>query len=102
MTHGDGQRRKADLRLAAAVADIEGLYTALLRTTSPGRRRRLHAELFRAADRLAVLAAVPGRERRQERGASRVRPRRSRRDRRKALAERGAAWIIARYGRDAH
>ncbi|OIJ94701.1 hypothetical protein BIV25_21730 [Streptomyces sp. MUSC 14] len=100
MTHGDVQRRKADLRLAAAVAEIEGLHTALLKTTTPGRRRPLRAELFRAAERLAVLAAVPGRER-QGRGASRVRPRRSRRDRRKALAERGAAWLIARHGRDA-
>jgi hypothetical protein len=102
MTYGDRRRRTADLRLAAAVAEIEGLYTALSRTTSPGRRRRLQAELFRAAERLAVLAGVPGRERRQGRGASRVRPRRSRRDRRKALAERGAAWIVARYGCDAH
>lgn len=96
MVHGDVQRREANLRLGAAVAEIEGLYTALLNTTSPGRRRRLRAELSGAAERLAGLAAAPGRGR----GALPSAPRRSRRQRRKALAERGAAWIIARYGRD--
>lgn len=96
MPHGDVQRRGTNLRLGAAVAEIEGLYAALLRTTSPGRHRRLRAELARAAERLAELAAVPG----QGRGASPVTPRRSRLQRRKALAERGAAWIIARYGSD--
>ncbi|MEU8695900.1 hypothetical protein [Streptomyces sp. NPDC048665] len=97
MVHGDIQRRDANLRLGAAVAEIEGLYTALLKTTSPGRRRRLRAELSRAAERLAGLAAAPG----PGRGALPAAPRRSRRARRKALAERGAAWIIARYGRNA-
>jgi hypothetical protein len=84
--------------MGVAVAEIEGLYTALLKTASPERGRQLRAELACSAERLAALAAVP--ERRP--GTSRARSRRSRRERRKALAERGAAWIIARYGRNAH
>ncbi|WP_405878204.1 hypothetical protein OG762_05725 [Streptomyces sp. NBC_01136] len=84
----------ANLRIGAAVARIEGLY-AVLRITGPGaRRNRLMAELEDAARRLAAVtggaaeghgAAVPH----------------SRRGRRRALAARGAAWIIARAGRQA-
>ncbi|MFF4211790.1 hypothetical protein ACFYZE_21010 [Streptomyces sp. NPDC001796] len=80
------------------MAEIEGLYTALLRATSPRRQQRLRAELARAAERLAALAAVPG----QRRGrVSPVPPRRTRQERRRALAELGAAWINERYGRSA-
>ncbi|WP_158692611.1 hypothetical protein [Streptomyces roseochromogenus] len=80
------------------MAEIEGLYTALLRTKSPGRHERLRAELTRAAEHLAALAVIPG----QGQTASHVARRRSRRERRSALAERGAAWIIKRYGQNAH
>ncbi|MFF3138983.1 hypothetical protein [Streptomyces mirabilis] len=78
------------------MAEIEGLYTVLLRTTSPGRQQRLRAELACAAERLAALAAVPG----QRQGMPTVPARRTRRERRRVLAERGAAWIIERYGRN--
>ncbi|GHJ41319.1 hypothetical protein [Streptomyces sp. TS71-3] len=83
-----------NLRLGAAVAEVEGLYAALLRAGSSERRARLQAELARAAGRLAVLAD----------GLPKAPPltvgvRRSRRARRRALVERGAAWIIARCGR---
>lgn len=98
MPHGDAQQRDANLRLGAAVAEIEGLYTALLRTRSPGRHQRLRAELARAAERLAALAAVPG----QRQGISPAPRRRTRRERRRALAELGAAWIIERHGRNRH
>ncbi|MEU9451885.1 hypothetical protein [Streptomyces sp. NPDC048277] len=87
--------REANLRLGAALAEVEGLYTALLKAGSPRRRRRLRAELARAAGRLAELAAAaPGSESRAT-GA-----RRSRWGRRRILAERGAEWIAARYRRD--
>ncbi|GAA2490159.1 hypothetical protein GCM10010276_31530 [Streptomyces longisporus] len=93
MPRGEIQRvRAVNLRLAAALAEVEGLYSALLRASSSRRRRRLRAELARAAGRLAVLAAEPPTPR-----SSVVAVRRSRRGRRRALAERGAAWIIARY-----
>ncbi|MFD8719205.1 hypothetical protein ACFV2H_14690 [Streptomyces sp. NPDC059629] len=86
--------RDTNLRLGAALAEVEGLYSALLRTASPRRRRRLQAELSRAAGRLAELAAVS--KARPEGGSGR----RSRWGRRRVLAERGAAWITARYGRE--
>ncbi|WP_427919131.1 hypothetical protein [Streptomyces sp. cg40] len=96
MPRGDMQRvRDANLRLGAALSEVEGLYTALLRTGSSRRRERLLTELARAAGRLAVLAEAPAPEVPSARGG----PRGSRRARRRVLAERGAAWIIARYGR---
>ncbi|MEU1511099.1 hypothetical protein ABZ490_02905 [Streptomyces sp. NPDC005811] len=96
MRRGDRRRvRAADLRLGAAMAEVEGLYAAVLRAGTPGRRRRLQAELSRAAGRLADLAAPPSDPR------ARTAVRRSRWGRRRALAERGAERIIARYGRGA-
>lgn len=95
MPHRDIRRvREANLRLGAALAEVEGLYSALLRAGSPRRRRRLRAELARAADRLAKVAAAPPGPPSAASGA-----RRSRWGRRRVLAERGAAWITARYGR---
>jgi hypothetical protein len=96
MPYGDRRQvRNANLQLGAVVADIEGLYAALLRTGSVGRRRRLLADLARAADRLAAVTSVPP----EARTAAVTAPH-SRWGRRRALAERGAAWIIARYGRN--
>ncbi|MGW5651347.1 hypothetical protein [Streptomyces humi] len=96
MPHRDIRRvRETNLRLGAALAEVEGLYTALVRTDSPGRRRRLMTDLARAADRLAGLAAAPPGPRPPNSGA-----RRSRWARRRVLAERGAEWIAARYRRD--
>ncbi|GGN06511.1 hypothetical protein [Streptomyces fuscichromogenes] len=86
--------REANLRIGAAMAEVEGLYTALLRAGTADRRRRLQAELGRAARRLAALADTPDRPPPRAAGV-----RRSRRGRRRALAEHGAAWIVARYGR---
>ena len=77
-----------NLRIGAAVARIEGLY-AVLRITGPGaRRNRLMTELEDAARRLAVVTKAA-----KGRGAPAPH---SRRARRRALAARGAAWIIAR------
>ena len=96
MPRGDYRRvREANLRLGAAVAEVEGLYSALLRASSSERRRRLQTELARAAGRLADLAASPPHAR-----SSSVGVRRSRWGRRRALAERGAAWITARFGQN--
>lgn len=97
MPHGGIRRmREVNLRLGVALAEVEGLYTALLRADSPGRRRRLQSELARAAGRLAELAAaLPGSP------SPTASVRRSRWGRRRVLAERGAAWIAARYRRDA-
>jgi plasmid stabilization system protein ParE len=96
MPHGDTRRvRETNLRLGAAVAEIEGLYSALLRTSDPERRWRLRADLARAARRLAALALLPPGQRPPEsitRG--------SRWRRRRKLAARGAEWIMNRYGRD--
>ncbi len=94
MSRGDIRRiREENLRLGAAVAEIEGLYTALLRTSRPGRRRRLLQELARAGERLARQGGtLPGAS------SAAASPVPSRRERRQALAERGAAWIISRYG----
>ncbi|WP_369390582.1 hypothetical protein AB5J72_25285 [Streptomyces sp. CG1] len=58
---------------------------------------RLQTELARAAGRLADLAAVPPKPR-----SSSVGVRRSRWARRRALAERGAAWITERFGQNTH
>lgn len=98
MSRGETHRiREENLRLSAAVAEIEGLYTALLRTSGRARRRRLLRQLALAGRRLALPAGgiprpkAPGEP---VRAAAAV----SRRQRRQALAERGAAWIIARYG----
>ncbi|MCX4749288.1 hypothetical protein OG455_27910 [Kitasatospora sp. NBC_01287] len=78
------------LRLAAAVAEIEGLHAALLHSTDLGRRRRLQAELARSAARLAELAAAPaGRIPAQARLNSR-------RQRRRAAVLRGARWLTER------
>ncbi|MER6572174.1 hypothetical protein ABT288_39870 [Streptomyces sp. NPDC001093] len=89
--------RDANMRLGAALAEVEGLYAALLRAGSSERRRGLQAELARAAGRLATVAAMP-----TQAPPPRPAGQRSRRGRRRALAERGAAWIIARYGRNDH
>ncbi|MDH6138858.1 MULTISPECIES: hypothetical protein [Kitasatospora] len=91
-----GDHRSANsadsLRLAAAVAEIEGLHAALQHTTDPGRRRRLRADLARAAARLASLAAAPpGAIPQQARGNSR-------RGRRRAALVRGARWLADRLG----
>ncbi|MBX7547913.1 hypothetical protein K1Y78_07730 [Streptomyces sp. tea 10] len=94
MPRGDMRRvRDANLRLGAAVAEVEGLYSALLRAGTSERRRGLQADLARAAGRLAALAATPA-----ERPSLPVARRRSRWGRRRAMAERGAAWIAARFG----
>ncbi|MHC3467437.1 hypothetical protein ACYF6T_01870 [Streptomyces sp. 7R007] len=96
MPGGDMRRvREANLRLGAALAEVEGLYTALLKAGSTAQRRRAQAQLARAAARLAELAAAPPAVRPPARVA-----RRSRWERRRVLAERGAAWIIARSRRD--
>ncbi|MFE3525284.1 hypothetical protein ACFXOD_27350 [Streptomyces sp. NPDC059161] len=71
------------------MAQIEGLYTAL-RLTSPGPRRdRLAADLTHAARRLAAVTLASA-------GEDIVIPPRSRWQRRRALAARGANWIITR------
>ncbi|OIJ86800.1 hypothetical protein [Streptomyces colonosanans] len=76
------------------MARIEGLYAAL-RVTGPGaRRNRLMTELEDAARRLAVVTGAAAKGRRAP-------VPHSRRGRRRALAARGAAWIIARADRGA-
>ncbi|PYC73884.1 hypothetical protein C7C46_24940 [Streptomyces tateyamensis] len=91
MNRGDHRSTDAAaLRLAAAVAEIEGLHAALLHTADPGRRKRLLAELARAAERLAALAATPpGRVPGQSRGNSA-------RARRRLAVLRGAEWLTRR------
>lgn len=99
MPHGDiRQVRDANLRLGAALAEVEGLYAALLRAGASGRRRmgsrrNWHMPLIvspvwppcrRQHDPRPLLCGA------RVGAAWRV------------LAERGAAWIIARYGDDAH
>jgi len=82
-----------NLRIGAAVARIEGLYAAL-RITGPGaRRNRLMTELEDAARWLAAVTKAA------KNGGAPV-PH-SRRARRRAMAARGAAWIIARTERRA-
>ncbi|MET8721877.1 hypothetical protein [Streptomyces misionensis] len=93
MSRGDIRRvREANLRLGAALAEVEGRYAALLRAGTSARRWELQAELARAAARLASVASASA-------SALALGVPRSRRARRRVLAQRGAAWIIARYGR---
>nr|WP_223185761.1 hypothetical protein [Streptomyces sp. CBMA152] len=67
------------------------MYTAL-RLTGPGsRRQRLAVELAHAAERLAAVALASA-------GGGGIVPPRSRWQRRRALAARGANWIITRTG----
>ncbi|MFF7632044.1 hypothetical protein ACFZB9_02655 [Kitasatospora sp. NPDC008050] len=91
MSWGDhASTDSATLRLAAAVAEIEGLHAALTHTSEPEQRRRLLAELARSAARLADLAATPpGRIPAQARFNSR-------RQRRRAAVLRGARWLTDR------
>lgn len=78
----------AELRLAAAVAEIEGLHTALVRSSDPARRRRLLTQLAAAGRRLADLAGTaPGLIPAQTRYVSR-------RQRRRAALVRGANWLL--------
>jgi hypothetical protein len=95
MPYGETQQvHETNLRLGAAIAEIEGLYSVLLRTRSPERRRQLRGDLARAAGRLYTLALLPP-------GGRPPAPvvRSSRWKRRRKVAARGAAWIAARYGR---
>ncbi|MFI9273725.1 hypothetical protein ACIGXM_23870 [Kitasatospora sp. NPDC052896] len=83
-----GDRETATrLRLAAAVAEIEGLHAALLHATDPARRIRLLTRLSEAGHRLGELAsptgaAVPPQSRRAPA-----------RQRRRAAILRGARWL---------
>lgn len=92
-----GDRHPADaaaLRLAAAVAEIEGLHAALLHSTDPARRQRLLARLAAAGLRLADLAGTPP-------GLIPAQARHnSRRQRRRAALTRGARWLTQRLGPD--
>ncbi|SEM23715.1 hypothetical protein [Streptacidiphilus jiangxiensis] len=82
------QGRQAQLRLAAVIGEIEGVYTAWLRAREPARRRRLLLELAAAGTRLAAEAA----------GDRTGRPLpRTRRTRRALAAQRGADWITERF-----
>ncbi|MEV0275871.1 hypothetical protein AB0I22_05720 [Streptomyces sp. NPDC050610] len=87
----------ANLRIGAAVAQVEGLYTAL-RTTAPGARRdQLMADLARAGRRLAaVTEATAAASAAASTGGGGIVPPRSRWQRRRALAARGAGWLAAR------
>lgn len=76
------------MRLGAVVSEIEGLYTALLTTPGGPRRERILADLARAGRRLTALALDPQRVR------GRVPPR-SRWERRRHLASRGAELVAA-------
>jgi hypothetical protein len=75
------------LRLGAAVAEVEGLYNALLDADTRRGKRRLRWELSSAAQRLANLAA-----------ADTSTPVSARRRRRMLVATRGADWVTARFG----
>jgi hypothetical protein len=87
----------ANLRLDAGVVEVEEVCGALPRAGSLGRRRGLQAEQARAAAHHAAVPAVP-----TGTPLSRLAVERSCRGRRRALTERGAAWIIVGYGRDDH
>ncbi|MFH8983804.1 hypothetical protein [Streptomyces varsoviensis] len=101
----------ANLRIGAAVARVEGLYTAL-RTTAPGARRdQLMTDLARAGRRLAAVVEATPSTASPSSAASvsasapasmpvggGVVPPRSRWQRRRALAARGAGWLAARTG----
>src|SRR5690242_174425 len=96
MPHGDIRRaREENLRLGAAMAEVEGTYSALLRANGLDGHQRLRDDLASASRRLAELAALPPNQRPPTPVA-----RRSRWQRRRLLAERGAAWIVARFGQD--
>jgi hypothetical protein len=87
---GVKQARGAQLRLAAVVSEIEGLYTAWLRARGPARRRRLLLELVSAATKLATEASR----------ATTPQPYqlpRTRRTRRALAAQRGADWLTERF-----
>ncbi|EMF01391.1 hypothetical protein J7W19_03410 [Streptomyces mobaraensis NBRC 13819 = DSM 40847] len=78
-----------DLLISAAVAEIEGLYTELHGGRGERHRERVLADLARAGHRLAA-AALPAQA---ARDADPARPR-SRRERRRLLAARGAElWL---------
>ncbi|WP_243639735.1 hypothetical protein [Streptacidiphilus pinicola] len=84
------QAREAQLRLAAVVGEIEGLYTAWLRARGPARRRRLLLELATAGTKLATESAR----------ATTPEPYqlpRTRRTRRTLAAQRGADWLTDRF-----
>lgn len=81
--------REGNLRVGAAVAEIEGLYTAALRARHPARQERLLAQLSEAAARLAALTAITPPRTPPAAG--------SRRRRRRAMAARGARWIATRF-----
>ncbi|GAA0345917.1 hypothetical protein GCM10010319_22860 [Streptomyces blastmyceticus] len=77
----------ADLSIGAAMSEIEDLHTALRATGHGPRRTRLLVELALAGQRLADLALALS-------GSGEAATRRSRWERRRVLAARGAAWII--------
>ncbi|MEY9842978.1 hypothetical protein [Streptacidiphilus sp. MAP5-3] len=95
---------RSQLRLAAVVGEIEGLWTAWLRARGTGRRQRLLAELGQAGARLAAEAAQAQRAlpRSSESPVSPTSPLRlpqprTRRNRRLVAARRGAEWIAGRF-----
>ncbi|GGX34965.1 hypothetical protein GCM10010341_65560 [Streptomyces noursei] len=77
-----------NLHVGAAVAEIEGLYTALRSARNERHRERILADLAQAGRRLTALAQPP----QGTRGS--VRPR-SRWERRRLLAARGADLVAA-------
>jgi hypothetical protein len=80
--------REDNLRVGGVIAEIEGLYAALLRTTRPARRARLLAQLSEAGARLNALS-----------GEAAPRPPahpRARIRQRATAAARAAAWITDR------
>jgi alkylation response protein AidB-like acyl-CoA dehydrogenase len=94
MGRGGGSRdRDVDLRVGAVMAEIEGLYTMLLRTGRPEHRRRILADLAYAGRRLTALTNSP---QAQGRSVTSLPPSRLRRRRDAAL--RGAEWIGTRFG----
>ncbi len=86
----NGRTNELNLRLAAAVAEIEGLHAALLRTRDPRRRELLLADLSGAAGRLTALTSCPPGQRPPRPPAN------SRWRRRRILAEGGASWLFRR------
>ena len=86
------QARQAQLRLAAVIGEIEGVYTAWLRARGPARKRRLLLELAAAGTRLAAEVARAD--------SGRPLPR-SRRSRRALAAQRGADWLTEHFTDDA-
>ncbi|MFF4406808.1 hypothetical protein ACFY2W_02035 [Streptomyces sp. NPDC001262] len=82
-----------NIRIGAAVAEIEGLYTALRSAGQGGHRDRLLTELAQAGRRLTELALSQPSDR------TVMVPSRSRWRRRRVLAAKGAGWIAARTSR---